>query len=157
MRRLMDMIHRYQEINIVENGISFAEEGFNQLYEEALKANDTRINELKFTLGKGIVIGSVSTGVMILGVQSFINLRKRKLDIVEKENGVEENEIKDDKSNSKSGKLHSFDVWYESESGVVDNVVVDAYSVIDAIKRVTDALEDGEMITITDVHEVYEV
>lgn len=85
MKRLMDILHNYQSINIEEKGISFAEDGFTQLYAEALKANGQYIDELKLATGKGIIIGAVSVGLIGLGVKGFNRFRRHKLKDEEKE------------------------------------------------------------------------
>lgn len=71
MKWLMTMIQMGQDINVEEHGISYAEEGFTQLYEEALRVNAKYKTDINLATGKGLIIGAALTGLGMYGYNQF--------------------------------------------------------------------------------------
>lgn len=78
MKKLWTMMHDYQEINVAEKGIAFAEEGFTQLFDETVKAGLEHIVDVRNATGKGILIGAAGVGLTWLGVAGINKFRKRR-------------------------------------------------------------------------------
>jgi hypothetical protein len=64
------MLEDYQKINTDEDGISFAKEGFNQLYKEGVAG-------LQWEFVRGTVVGGVTVGVISLGVVGYKKLKHK--------------------------------------------------------------------------------
>jgi len=79
MKTLDTWMNDLQEINTKEKGISFTEEAFTQLYDEAMKAKEKHLDELDFAGRNGIVIGAVLMGTVMLGVKGVSTYKKHKL------------------------------------------------------------------------------
>jgi hypothetical protein len=77
----MNMLTRWikdaQEINVAEKGVSYSEEAFTQLYEEALKLEANHKIELKLATGKGAIIGAAGVGLVALGIKGINKIRYR--------------------------------------------------------------------------------
>ena len=84
MQKLWKMMHDYQEINVRDKGIKFAEEGFTQLYEETVKTGKEYIADIKTATGKGILIGATSVGLVWLGKSRINRMRKQNLEEMER-------------------------------------------------------------------------
>ena len=78
----MNMLTRWikdtQEINVAEKGVSYSEEAFTQLYEEALKLDADHKIELRLATGKGAIIGAAGVGLVALGIKGFNKWRKHR-------------------------------------------------------------------------------
>lgn len=75
------MMQNCQDINVEENGISFAEEGFTQMYDEAVKVNEKYMSDINLATGKGILIGAAGVGLVWLGKKGVDKLKERKLKV----------------------------------------------------------------------------
>jgi phosphopantothenoylcysteine synthetase/decarboxylase len=78
----MNMLTRWikdaQEINVAEKGVSYSEEAFTQLYEEALKLEANHKIELKLATGKGAIIGAAGVGLVALSIKGINKFRKNR-------------------------------------------------------------------------------
>jgi hypothetical protein len=85
MKKLLETLSTYQEINVEQKGIQFAEEVFTDLYEEAFSAGMEHIKELRISTGKGALIGAAGVGMVWLSVAGINRFRKkRKLNVNKK-------------------------------------------------------------------------
>lgn len=82
--KLWDMLQEYQATSMKEDGIKFTKEDFTKLYNEAIKANWERIDEVKIESGKGMLIGAASVGLVWLSTSTINKIRKQNLKEVEK-------------------------------------------------------------------------
>ena len=78
----MNMLTRWikdaQEINVAEKGVSYSEEAFTQLYEEALKLEANHKIELKLATGKGAIIGAGVVSLVSLSIRGINKFRKNR-------------------------------------------------------------------------------
>ena len=77
MNMLMRWLGDAKIINDAEKGVSYGEEAFNQIYEEALKLNADHRIELRAATVKGVLIGATGTGLLALGITGVNKLIKR--------------------------------------------------------------------------------
>lgn len=80
MNMLVRWITDAQSINVEEKGVSYSEEAFTQLYEEALRLDADHKVDLRFATGRGILIGATGVGLTWLGTLGYNKFKKRKLD-----------------------------------------------------------------------------
>lgn len=106
MKRLWDMIQKYHEINTNEDGVSLTKDEFNELYDEINKDYWKHISDKKTQLGKGLIIGSASVGLIWLGVETYrwVGNKRHETEIEElleevKEEKASALELDDDDSN----------------------------------------------------------
>jgi hypothetical protein len=78
------MMHDYQEINVRDKGIKFAEDGFTKLYEETVKTGIEYMADVKTATGKGILIGATGVGLAWLGASGINKIRRQNLKEVER-------------------------------------------------------------------------
>lgn len=67
-----------QSINAEENGISFTEESFTDLYNEWY-------TDVQAATVKGVLIGAAGVGLVWIGVAGFNKIKKRKLEVLGRE------------------------------------------------------------------------
>lgn len=79
MKTVETMMQTCQNINLTEGGISFAEEGFTQLYDQSLK--DLRT----VSSGSAIAGAMIGVGLSMMSVGIVCLIKKRKLKRKEKE------------------------------------------------------------------------
>lgn len=84
MQKLWKMMHEYQEINVRDKGIKFAEDGFTKLYEETVKTGMGYMADVKSATGKGILIGATGVGLVWLGKSRIDRMRKQNLKEMER-------------------------------------------------------------------------
>jgi hypothetical protein len=78
MNMLMKWLEDAKKINDEEKGVSYGEEAFNQIYEEAVALVRKHNRDISTATGKGILIGAASTGLVVLGINKINKTRKRK-------------------------------------------------------------------------------
>lgn len=80
MKKLWDIMNKYQTTNIEEEGISFTKEEFTKLYNHMIENSGEWERRVKDSTVKGILIGATSVGLISLGMMGLNKLRKRRLE-----------------------------------------------------------------------------
>lgn len=78
MNMLTRWIEAAKDLNDAEKGVSYSEEAFNQLYEEAMRLQADHKVELRNATGKGLLIGAAGVGLAWVGAVGFKKFRKNK-------------------------------------------------------------------------------
>lgn len=75
---LWNMMQEYQAISQSEDGISFAKEGFTQLYNATIEQQWEYSDKNVKNFCAGLAIGAVTTGLTSIGLYAVNKIHKRK-------------------------------------------------------------------------------